>query len=251
MLHKGMNYAIKLSKDKEGKSYYVVAAPKIVLKEGKKFDLHITEPEFSFHMAPHINVLTSLKPKVYALRSIKEDQEKLEKKLKEITEKLEQLKEQKDIDQQEKEESLEEVIALVKNLTEELKEKQEKLKDIKLEISSDLKDLHIEKPIIIKSIKEDALKAIKEHNKNVTSIIFNDEEGRFKIIIQSQLTEENIKKYEEMVEKLKSKLPESCTIESQINVEDDVIKVTITGVQTDETKKTIKEWIKNIGDRPR
>jgi flavodoxin len=49
-----------------------------------------------------------------------------------------------------------------------------------------------------------------------------------------------------MVEKLKSKLPETCTVESQINEEDDMIKVTITGVQTEESKKAIKEWIKKI-----
>jgi beta-lactamase regulating signal transducer with metallopeptidase domain len=253
MPHK-LNHAIKLSLDKTGKSYYFVTTPKIALTEEGKIDLHITEPELALHVAPHIGMLTSIKPKLYALRNVKEDQEKLEKKLKEITEKLEQLKEQKDLDQQEKEESLEEAIALVNELTEELKEKKLELNDIKIEISSDLKDLHIEKPIIIKSIKEDVLKAIKEHKKNVMSIICKDKEGRFKIIFQTQLTEENIKKYKEMVEKLKSKLPETCTVESKINEEDETITVTITGVQNDECKKTIKEWIKEIknylGDGP-
>jgi beta-lactamase regulating signal transducer with metallopeptidase domain len=226
---------------KEGKAYTVVASPKVELKTHPKLEALHTKPHFALHLAPHI--------KTYTLCHTESVHEKLQEKLEKIREKLKQIRKNKDLDAAAREQILIEIEEELEELSEQVKEKSEDLEDIKTEIYTKAKKIHLDEPLVIKKIEDGHAHIVVKEDKQVIGLD-DKKDKKFKICIKSHITDDNKGTYGEVIEKLKAKLPESCKVESKIDEEDGTITITISGVdEEDNTKKTIKEIIKELKEK--
>lgn len=267
-LIKGKISTIKIEKGKDGKNVYLINYPYIHIKKVdedlKSYTLHITgEKEGKtkkVHIAPHIDVHTITHLGDHPVLHLKTENKKLKEKLKILQKALKKIKELKDSEEQAKvqKETLKAVEEALKEINNELKNKPEKLKDLNIKIRTDIKN-KIQKRIKIENKVRDRIKLIKKFKGDHTNITidkdrkiigFFDENEGFQMIIKSRLDSENKAKYEEILKKLKTELPEGYEVESKINEEENTILIKIkTGKKGEESSKKIRELIKKVIDK--
>lgn len=237
-LHKATAYSIKIDKDKTGKNYVVLTKPHLELKKNEKLNWHLALPNVKFLAAPHIEELESVKPVIFTtLRHLSPDSQEIDEQLEKIQEKLKQVREKKKIAEGEKEKLLEEIEAMLEELSETLKKKPEA------------------KQIFISTTGVAEGEA--EARTAVTGLVIDrgivavavEGEGKFQILIKAPIDQDNRARYEEAVASIKEKIPEECTVESEIDEENGKITIKISGLPGGrETRISISELVKDLRD---
>jgi len=263
LIHEGKDKIIKLDEDtqfsitiekgEDDKKIHIIEVPEIHIKKEikipKSFAIHVEEGKKTLYISPDIALSAVPVLDIHPFLHLKIEEKKLREKLEELRDKLEKIKElQGEVEEAEaREQALKAVEEVLEELREKLEKKNKQLKDIQVQIKTDVKQDLKNKIKTLKSFEHAFVWIQDEHNKKIIGIAEKD--GGFQIIIKNKLDSENKAKYEEILEKIKKDLPKDYEAEYEIDEEENTITYKITAGKKDEKSKIeIKELVNQIVD---